>query len=205
MPLIYKIVQEHFQLGIWEIAEEEDFFVAKLGFSSVHQSHMKKLQYLASRLILLELNPSFNSSKVDTWSQDKPLYFQNLFFFNVSHSGNFAAAILSTKKNVGVDMELISQRIKAIKKRFLNVHELELLQTCDSAYETAVISLFWSVKEAVLKWMGITSFDYLNDLTILGFNTADYGIIEVNLRNFQQTTVNVQYFKKGNYWVAFCI
>lgn len=205
MPLIYKIKQDSFQLGVWEITENEDFFVSRLGFCSLHQSVLKKLQYQASRLILLELDSNFNISKIDTWSQDKPLYFQNFFFFNVSHSGNFAAAILSKEKSVGMDIEFISQKIKTIKKRFLNADELELLKTCNGAEETEVISLFWSVKEAVLKWIGISSFDYLNDMSILGFNEANFGIIEVNLRNAHRSFVSVHYMKQGAYWITYCI
>jgi 4'-phosphopantetheinyl transferase len=204
MPLIYKIEEEHYQLGVWEITENESFFITKLGFCALKKAMLKKVQYLASRLILNVLDPKFEMSKMDTWSQDKPLYLDSHYFFNISHSGNFAAAILSKDKDVGVDIELISNRITAIKTHFLNTKELEFVEVFQQADQTEVTALCWAIKEAVLKWTGNASLDYKNNISIMAFKPKNTGIIEVNLHQMNTSFIKVNYFKYGAYWIAYC-
>jgi phosphopantetheine--protein transferase-like protein len=205
MPLIYKIEQSNFKLGIWKITEDANFFYKKLGFCTTKKSVLKNTQYMASRLILKELDTDFMFSNCDDWSQEKPSYRENFFYFNVSHSGTTAIAILSKEKEVGVDIEELSERTINIKSKFLNEEELENLNSFSAKKQKDIISLFWTVKEAVLKWIGVSAFDYLNDITIQKYSTNDNGIIKVKLHNYKTILVKVHYFKHQNYWVSYCL
>jgi len=205
MPLIHKIEESDFRVGVWKITEGESFFSNKLGFCSIIKSTVQKMQYMATRLILTELNSEFLIGDIDDWSQNKPLYRNNYFYFNISHTSNMAVAILSTSKHVGIDIELISGRISSLKGHFLNNHELELLEYIDSDNLIEVISLFWTVKEAVLKWIGDSEFDYLYCITIQNYNLNNENIINVKLDNYEIISVKVKYFKLDNYWISFCV
>jgi phosphopantetheinyl transferase len=205
MPLIYKIEQSDFKIGIWEISENADFFYNKLGFCTRKKSVLQNAQYMASRLILKELDAEFLISNCDDWSQEKPSYSENRFYFNVSHSGTIAVAILSNNKEVGIDVEQLAERIITIKSKFLNRKELNALTTFNAKNHKDIVSLFWTVKEAVLKWIGNRSFDYLNDITIQKYSADNDTTIDVKLNNYKTKFVKVHYFKFGNYWVSYCI
>jgi phosphopantetheinyl transferase len=205
MPLIYKTQHSKIILGVWEITENNVFFSTELKFCATKKSVLKNQQYMASRLLLSRLDSGFIIGNIDELSQDKPSYLDNRFYFNVAHSGSFAVAILSNEKEVGIDVEVISKRIVAIKSKFLNQEELGLVNKFSAVDQIDVVSLFWTVKEAVLKWTGDSAFDYLHSSTIQEYSPNADNTINVKVNYYETVMVKVRFFKIKNYWVSYCV
>jgi phosphopantetheinyl transferase len=205
MPFIYKIEDSNFKLGVWEITEEKDFFYTKLGFCSTKKSGSKRLQYMASRLILKELDSDFDYNNCNDWMLNKPFYIDNSYYFNISHSGIFVVAILSKEMNVGIDVQQYTDRINTIRFKFLNREEIELLAKFNRNEQCDISLLFWTVKESILKYIGNSAFDYLNDITIHEYNPNSNNSVFVKVRNYEKNAMEIKCFKIKNCWVSYCV
>ena len=204
MPLKFKIEHDTLQIGFWEITEQNEFFHTSLGFCTTKKSLLKDAQSLAGKLILTQLDSGFKVNNCDVKTSAKPGYLNNQFYFNISHSGKTAVAVLSKDKEVGIDIELCSEKIIKIQSRFLNREELQLLNQYSVKNHIDIVTLFWTVKEAVLKWKGDTSFDYLNDIIIDTYHPNGEKKVTVKLKKSKKKIVDVHYFKFDNYYVSYC-
>ncbi len=105
----------------------------------------------------------------------KPFLSNEAYHFSISHCGDFAAAIVSSKSRVGVDIELVKPLIQKIKHKFLSDVEMQLLRdervlsnntipVMDNAKSenpsSDFLTLCWSAKEALYKWYGSGGVDF---------------------------------------------
>lgn len=65
---------------------------------------------------------------------------------SISHSVNWFAIYVSEEENIGIDIEIHSERIKRIANYFLTEKEVDLLQPT-----TEQLRVCWGVKESVFK------------------------------------------------------
>ena len=80
---------------------------------------------------------------------------------SISHTRGYVAVMLSEQGVVGIDVEQISDRVKRIKKRFVND---------DERAETVVqLLLHWSAKETAFKLLHENKVDFLKHLHIEPF------------------------------------
>ncbi|MDQ6845750.1 MAG: 4'-phosphopantetheinyl transferase superfamily protein, partial [Bacteroidota bacterium] len=84
------------------------------------------------------------------------------YHFSISHCGDYAAVIVSKEMRVGIDIELIRQKIELIKHKFLNDTEILLLK----ANDLQQLTLLWNCKEAVFKWYGKGGLDFKKNIVI---------------------------------------
>ena len=114
-----KKIDNNTLLGIWEIKETEQGLLKKLNpgndgkvFLNTLSHPQRRLEWLAARVLLRklleELDPLINSNTPLTFNTEKTgkPTLQNLnYHFSLSHSHNWAAAIVSKTTAVGVDIE----------------------------------------------------------------------------------------------------
>jgi phosphopantetheinyl transferase len=86
----------------------------------------------------------------------KPFLPGEEYHFSISHCGDYAAAIVSRDKRVGVDIEIPVEKILWIKDKFLSTEELADFGDKDIDQ----LTLYWSAKEAVFKWDGNGGIDF---------------------------------------------
>src|SRR6476619_5838013 len=116
MPLFFQQqVNLHTKLAIWKIEEAESFFDVPLQ-RSITNPH-KRLQHLAGRYLLRYLFPDFPLDLIRIADTRKPFLEDEAFHFSVSHCGNFAAAIVSTVRRVGIDVEIPSEKVQRIRPK----------------------------------------------------------------------------------------
>jgi len=95
------------------------------------------------------------------------------YHFSISHCGDYAAAIVSRDKRVGIDIEIPVDKIAGIMYKFLSAKEHGIFNlipgTGDSSsantYQTP--TLFWSAKEAVFKWYASGGVDFRKQIQLL--------------------------------------
>jgi 4'-phosphopantetheinyl transferase len=177
MPVFYQhVIDEDTRLGIWKIEETEQFFLSNVPVNTEVSHPHKRLQHLAGRFLLRFLFPGFPYELIRIADTRKPFLANEEYHFSISHCGDYAAAIVSRSKRVGIDIEIPSLKIERIKHKFLN--EKELAEWAMSNKQLAMgnrqpvrdinpqivalqyLTLLWSAKEAVFKWYGDGGVDF---------------------------------------------
>jgi 4'-phosphopantetheinyl transferase EntD len=158
------------KLGIWRIEEPEDFFLAKVPLKRDVSHPYKRLQHLAGRYLLPSLFHDFPLKEILIADTNKPFLEDEQYHFSISHSGNFAAAIVSSHQRVGVDIELVTPRIKTIGHKFLNDEEKLFLINYEHlpGLHLELTTILWSVKESLFKWYGAGQVDFKHHIKLFG-------------------------------------
>ena len=166
MPLIYKQqINAATKIGVWHITEEENFFLQFVPLQrSITHPH-KRLQHLAGRFLLLEMFPDFPLSLIQIAETRKPFLENEAYHFSISHCGDYAAVIVSTQNRVGVDIEIPHDKIERIQHKFLSQKEKHLVEGI-AGKTIEMLTMAWSIKEAMFKWYGAGQVDFINDMEI---------------------------------------
>ncbi len=159
MPLFYQHnINETTSLAVWQITEDENFFLQKIHLKKQINHPKKRLQHLAGRYLLQWLHPEFPVHLIEIAESNKPLLPDGPFNFSISHCGNFAAAIISKNNSAGIDVEQVTSKIQLIKNKFLSEDEMHFIN--QSTDQLIQLTILWSCKEAVYKWYGKGEVDF---------------------------------------------
>jgi 4'-phosphopantetheinyl transferase EntD len=181
MPIFYQQeLSEDTKLGIWKIEEDEDFFLSHvMAQRNVSHPH-KQLQHLAGRYLLKFLFPDFPIGLIQIADTRKPFLENEAFHFSISHCGDYAAAIVSKSKRVGVDIEIPSVKILKIEHKFLHDQERIMVDNWCGPDRTQMLTLLWSIKEAMFKWWGRGEVDFSEMLRVWGEAPVSNGQLNAN-------------------------
>ena len=172
MPIFYQHnINPSTTLGIWKIEEPESFFLDKVPPLKHQVSHpYKRLQHLAGRYLLPFLFNDFPLEEIKIADTRKPFLESERYHFSISHCGNYAAAIASGVQRVGVDVELVTPRIKNIASKFLSDKERAYLDEWSHlpALHLEMMTVMWSAKEAIFKWNGAGQVDFRKHIKLNG-------------------------------------
>ncbi len=185
------------KLAIWKIEESESFFT-QFAIMQYPISHpQKRLQHLAGRYLLQYLIPDFPIHSIQISSTGKPFLENNCYYFSLSHCGNFAAAIVSKSKIVGIDIEQKRNTVAKVAHRFLHqeeIHQLknenglhssdfENLETINDLFSSNIetLTLLWSAKEAIYKWWGLGNLDFKEMIRIDNWQYSNGGAMRARI------------------------
>ncbi len=141
MPLFYQHnINESTRLGIWHIEEDEAFFLKRVPLKRDVSHPLKRLQHLAGRYLLTELFPDFPLDEILIADTRKPYLADEQYHFSISHCGTFAAAIVSTRHRVGIDVEQAVPVLNGSGKNSCLPENLPLLTTMWTVPVTAFVS-----------------------------------------------------------------
>lgn len=178
MPIFFQHqINDSTRLGIWKIEETEEFFKGNVPqHRDVTHPH-KRLQHLAGRFLLQFLFPDFPYELIRIADTRKPFLPDEQYHFSISHCGDYAAAIVSREKRVGIDIELVSPRIDRLAGKFLAIEEegffsedyLHFLQqwNMEKKVRLEFLTLIWSSKEAIFKWYGDGEMDFKKHMQLV--------------------------------------
>ncbi len=189
MPLVYQQnINELTKLAVWHIAEPEDFFLKRVSLQKEITHPHKRLQHLAGRYLLTELFEDFPLGLIEIADTKKPFLPNEAYHFSISHCGDYAAVIVSSKNRVGVDIEIVSDKVSRIKDKFLSVEEQKMLQEIFNVQRSMFnvqLTAAWSIKETMFKWYGLGGVDFKEHLHI--------DMIEISSNEF---VANCNFLKK---------
>lgn len=219
MPIFFhQTIAEHTRLAIWKIEEAEDFFQVPLQRSITHPH--KRLQHLAGRFLLRYLFPDFPLNLIKVADTRKPFLENEAYHFSISHCSNYAAAIVSKSRRVGIDIEVPTHKVEKIRHKFLHPRELQMVtgtgllelpeQGAPLPLETASppgivpdsgrerqnlqLTLLWSAKEAVFKWWSYGNVDFSEMIRLQPFELQPAGnFIGCFLSGREEIRLTVQY------------
>ena len=163
-------INEKTRLGIWKIEETEDFFLSRVPLKHQVTHPYKRLQHLAGRLLLPKLFPDFPLEEILIADTRKPFLEDEQYHFSISHCGNFAAAAVSSECRVGIDVEMVTPRLKLIAHKFLTENEKAYLSRWKdlSTLYLQMLTLVWCSKEAIFKWYGAGNVDFRRHMVLAG-------------------------------------
>lgn len=121
----------------------------------------KRLQHLAGRFLLQFLFPDFPYHLIEIADTRKPFLPDEQYHFSISHCGDYAAAIVSKDKRVGIDIEIPTPKVENIMHKFLNQEEQQRFNKSRlTTHDSRPTTLLWSAKESVFKWYGDGEVDF---------------------------------------------
>lgn len=199
MPIFFQQqINETTRLGIWKIEETEEFFRSNVPLHRDVTHPHKRLQHLAGRFLLQYLFPAFPYELIQIADTRKPYLPDEQYHFSISHCGDYAAAIVSKDKRVGIDIEIPVEKILKIQDKFLSDFEKEIFNIQYSIFNiqppTAhyqLPTLLWSAKESVFKWYGDGAVDFRKDIQLQKQNEITEMILCFFLKN--NTRLNIRY------------
>lgn len=173
MPLFFQHhIDEDTKLAVWKINEEKAFFLAKVPLHREITHPHKQLQHLAGRYLLQHLFPHFPLTLILIADTRKPYLATEAYHFSISHCSTYAAAIVSKQRRVGVDVEVVGDKILQIQHKFISAEEMEKVNSEWSMMselwkgDTEKLTLIWSCKEAVFKWFGSGDVDFKKHIVV---------------------------------------
>jgi phosphopantetheinyl transferase len=180
MPIFFQQdIDAATKLGVWEIDEEEDFFLQSVSLQRTISHSHKRLQHLAGRYLLKFLFPDFPLELIQLAETRKPFLEDEAFHFSISHSGKFAAVLVSRWNRVGVDIETVSPKAGLIRHKFLSASEEEIVfrhmnpEGGNETFQPQPYTLLWSCKESVFKWDGLGGMDFRKHMQIVSVAVND--------------------------------
>ena len=198
MPIFFQHqINENTRLGIWKIEETEEFFKGNVPqHRDVTHPH-KRLQHLAGRFLLQFLFPDFPYHLIEIADTRKPFLPDEQYHFSISHCGDYAAAIVSKDKRVGIDIEIPVEKISNIIHKFLSAKEHETFNMIYTAAEhIPLATLLWSAKESVFKWHGNGAVDFRRHIQLLKQNEGTETIDCLFGKSKQQLEIRYRQFER---------
>jgi len=166
MPLVFQQnINEHASLALWHLTEELSFFDSVIiNAKSINHSERKR-QHLAGRYLLKLLQPSLDTETILYTTAGKPYVKNGSCFISISHSDCWVAAMVSTKHEVAIDVEVMNDKANRLRERFLKAEEqAQMMKVLDN--EILIATLAWSAKETMFKYCGLAEVDFIRHLEL---------------------------------------
>ncbi|OJV90938.1 MAG: hypothetical protein BGO34_21845 [Bacteroidia bacterium 44-10] len=167
-------------LGIWKIDESRgellQLFPEHMRSEVVERikairSERRTIEWLSTRILLLAL---LNKEKttLNHTADGKPYLEDGTHHISISHTKDYAAIYLHQNHLVGIDIEIRSERVNKVARKFIGDNEY-----IDPSQKTVHQLLHWSAKESMFKLMEENEIHFKYHLHIHPFSPATKGII----------------------------
>ncbi|TAK37746.1 MAG: 4'-phosphopantetheinyl transferase superfamily protein [Saprospiraceae bacterium] len=203
------------ELGIWEIAESESYFLSQLRLHEEEKLELanikgrRRVEWLASRylvhLMLVDVGEAELAARIPVLKDEfgKPHLHGSGYYLSFSHSHSRVAVILAPVLT-GIDIQAFVRKIHVIEHRLLSRKEAATLK--DST-RLEHLHLYWGAKESLYKAYGRRDIDFRKNLLVGPFDFrpesgAMSGLITKDdfSRNFE-----LHYEMDGEYFLVWCL
>ncbi len=211
MPIIHKTITANFRLGVWEVKEPEVFFTETYSYTSddlndivkKHVSH--RLQLLASRAVLYDMKLSDGGYKIVKDDHGKPHLVNIQGDISFTHSHSHAAAIYSKTRLVGIDIQIGTDKIARIARKFVSEMENDYISIHDNTIDYHHV--LWGAKESMYKAYGRRKVEFRDNLFVDSFVYHPKGghiTGRVQMPDYEGD-FDIYYSKIGDYYMVYCI
>jgi 4'-phosphopantetheinyl transferase len=160
-------------ITLWKIEEPPSYFLDYLGIISIdlpelsNATHpVKQLEWLASRTCVKysieALNHPYCGIAKD--QHNNPYFIDNQGFVSLSHTNEYAVAVVSFEDEVGIDIEKISDKLSRVAHKYLSPPEH--LHAGNDLFKMCV---YWCAKESLYKWYGKKNLSFKENIYIESF------------------------------------
>lgn len=209
MALAYqKQIDPNTSFALWKINESADDLIAQLQLKDHEKDYLetlnngkRNLHWLSTRVLLRTMlnTDSYIDCKVD--EHGKPYLANFPHFISLSHSFDYAAVMISRNKPVGIDIELMKDKIERIAHKFMNPEELSFM---NADHRTEHLYISWCAKEAIYKLQGKKNVSFLNNIRLKSFNCGSEGSFQASLElESSRKDFEVHYQKLNGYMIGY--
>lgn len=209
MALVYsKQVDGKTSFALWKIEETADELYRQLQLDSHEKAYLetlnkgkRNLHWLGTRVLLRKmLNTDFYID-MEADEHGKPFIKNSHHHISLSHSYEYAAVMISEDKAVGIDIEIIKDKIERVAKKFLSGREIDFI---DKKNKIEHLYICWCAKEAVYKLQGKRNVSFLHNIRLYPFVCCERGKITAKLiAEGAEKTFIVHYEKYENYMIGY--
>lgn len=208
MPIRFiKEIEDGSTLALWYIDEEEVVLKKGLKMSEAEERELSNIRAPYGRIRWLAVRRALNS----LFSQDiteclkdehgKPFVKDFDGYISLSHSNEYAIAIMHPEHPVGVDIEIVQPKIKRIKRKFMTDKELSFIQ---EEHEIEQLYACWCAKESIFKWQGRKGISLKQNIDIVPFEYQHEGQLQARLNTSEGSQLlTVEYEKLEGYFLAY--
>ncbi|RVU01930.1 4'-phosphopantetheinyl transferase superfamily protein [Mucilaginibacter limnophilus] len=179
-------IDDDTEFALWKIEESAGDLYAQLQLNDDEKAvvenlgtNKRHLHWLSTRVLLRAMlsTDEYIDCKVD--AHGKPYLVNHPYYISFSHSFDYAAVMISRRHQVGIDIELVKEKVERIAHKFMRKQELDFIsQKC----KIEELYVCWCVKEAVYKCYGQKEVSFLDNILLEPFSFEGHGIINAKLR-----------------------
>ena len=181
MPLFNKWKEDGATWGIWHVTEtpeELQSYLTLLSCDPVELAQFKctsrQLEYLAVRVLVRVLTGC--EYRISHHESGKPYFVNSPMKITISHTKGYVAVGLHDTKEVGIDIEYVSDRVLKVTSRFVRPDESHGLTNLSDDTQLYVYLLAWSAKETMFKVLNTPAVDFLEHLHVSKFTLQTAGV-----------------------------
>ena len=188
MPLLRIIKRDEATIGLWEMVDGEfdsytdDYLRGAIGEAEKrYKSNARRMEYICERALLKDM---MNGRIVNIFHNEdgKPML-NNGLNISISHTRGYIAIISSETKNVGIDIEYVSDRVEKIASRFMREDE--------SADDIMSLLIHWCAKETLYKLFSSEHLDFMNIKVNIGETVSATNLLDnITVPLFVESTSN---------------
>lgn len=209
MALAYhREIDNNTSFAIWKIEETAEELLAQLQLKEHELSYLdtlnngkRNMHWLSTRVLLRRMLDTENYIDCKVDSSGKPYLSNFPHHISLSHSYDYAAVMISKNKAVGIDIEMVKDKIERIAHKFLSKEELEFIRDQDRIDQLYVA---WCAKEAIYKLHGKKNISFLEHIKLKPFEYQGCGSFDAALDiGTRHREFRVHYEKFDGYMIGF--
>ncbi len=191
MPVTWRKKENNFSIVVWKSNEPLSVLLQYAALSrnetlewNSFKSESRKREWLTVRSALQILIPGANGSSIYYDLNGKPQLLTE-GFISISHSQEFIAIMKSDNPEIGIDIEIINNRIVNLSEKFLSDVE-KLNVKAENRIEK--LQVMWGAKEVLYKIHSIGGIDFKKDLRVQPFEYETPGDLfaSIQKKGFQK-------------------
>lgn len=195
--------------AIWKIEESAEELFAQLQLKD-HETNFldtlingkRNLHWLSTRVLLRKMMKTSEYIDCQVDGSGKPFLTNFPYHISLSHSYDYAAVMVSPSSAVGIDIELIKDKIERIRNKFMTAGELAFIEP---QHRIEHLYVCWCAKEAVYKLHGKKNVSFLDNIELHPFSyDAGGGTFDATLTIGEvQKDFKVNYEKFDGYMIGY--
>jgi len=209
MAIVYRHrVDDDTEFALWKIEEEATELYKQLQLDTHEKAYFEQiskskrhLHWLGTRVLLRTMlrTDEYIDCKVDV--HGKP-YLVNLpYHISFSHSFDYAAVIMSRNAPVGIDIELVKEKVERIAEKFMRPTELAFIE---DDHKIEHLYICWCAKEAIYKCYGQKEVSFLDNILLQPFEFATEGELQAKLHKPPVAIdYKVEYMQYEDYMIGY--
>ena len=204
----YKEIDQFTSFAIWKIEETADELLVQLQLKEHERLYLdtlingkRNLHWLSTRVLLRRMMDTNEYIDCQVDSSGKPYLSNFPHHISLSHSYDYAAVMVSRNKEVGIDIELVKNKIERIAHKFMSNEELRFVQ---SGNRTDYLYVCWCAKEAIYKLHGKKNISFLDHIKLSPFDYRAEGAFKAKLDiGTHSKEFRVHYEKFDGYMIGY--
>ncbi|SEN62250.1 Phosphopantetheinyl transferase [bacterium A37T11] len=210
MALAYqKEVGSGVRIALWKIEESSAELLMQLQLNDSERAYLQRIDkgkrtshWLGTRVLLRKMLHTDGYIDCPSDENGKPYLTNFPQKISLTHSFDYAGVMLSDHGDVGIDLELVSDKIERIASRFLKPAELNYIQ---GPHRIRQLYACWCAKEAVYKLQGKKGVSFRDNILIGPFvYQPKGGMLQAQLNGpYKSARYEVYYEEFGNYMLGY--